>query len=117
MGPIVDSSPATYGDQRAILILFLISDTRIEGEGGRDLFPFHGCFRFHIPVLPRLLMMLMCSVSLSDIHSVSQLNDDKSMLIEISCGCLYSQYICVYPNEEFSFLIYFTICAMTLKQG
>ena len=49
--------------------------------------------------------MPMCSVSLSEIHSVSQLNDGKPKLIEIFCGFLSANTYVQYPNEEFHFLM------------
>ena len=55
------------------------------GEGG--LIPFHGCF-WSFPSDQGFYLMPMCSVSLSEIHSVSQLNDGKPKLIEIFCGFL-----------------------------
>ena len=45
--------------------------------------------------------MSMCSVSLSEIHSVSQLNNGKPKLIEIFCGFSSANTCVYYPNEEF----------------
>ena len=44
-------------------------------------------------------------VSLRFIHSYSQLNDDKPILIEIFCGIYTANTYVYYPNEKTFFLI------------
>ena len=72
-------------------------DTFIGGEGRGDLFPFMDVF-WSISSDLGFYLMSMCSVSLSEIHSVSQLNDGKPKLIEIFCGLFFCKYICVLPK-------------------
>ena len=90
------------------------SDALNEGGGRGDLFPFNGCFWSHDQgFFPEVFVF---RVSLRFIHSYSQLNDDKPILIEIFCGIYTANTYVYYPNEKTFFLIYDTICAMPLKQ-